>query len=124
MPFSNTSRSDKGSARDSRSSSRTRCLGVRSSLGEVVDFSRLGARVRTRSRPTIRKGQRFDLSLVVLGRKVSVGARATWIRKCAWRRWEIGLEFVSVGKEASRSFQDLARAEAINERVVPRRRAA
>jgi hypothetical protein len=111
-------------ARDARESTRRRCLGVRSSLGEIVDVSGSGARVRTRSRPTIREGQKFDLTLGVLGRRVSVGARATWIRKCAWRRWEIGLEFVSVGSDARRSFQDLARAEAINERVVPRRRAA
>lgn len=109
---------------ESRRIGRVRCQNVRSSLGEVLDISGTGLRVRSRSRPPIREGQNFDLSLHVLGRDLTVGAHAVWVRKCGWRRWEMGIAFSRLGKDARNSLRDLARATTINESILPKRRKA
>ncbi len=109
---------------EARQYGRIRCQNVRSSIGEVLDVSGSGLRVRSRVRPPVREGQRFDLSLHVLGRDITVGARSIWVRKRGWRRWEMGVSFQSVGKDARRSLRDLARAATINESILPKRRRA
>lgn len=109
---------------EARRTGRVRCRSVRCSIGDVLDLSGTGLRARTRGKPTVREGQRFDLSLHILGRTVTVGARVAWVRKAGWRRYEVGVNFENVGEAAKRSLRDLARVEAINKSILPGARKA
>jgi len=109
---------------EARRTGRVRCRNVRSSIGEVVEVSGSGLRIRSRTKPPVREHQQFELSLHVLGRDVTIGSRAIWVRKRGWRRWEMGVQFTRVTDDARRSLKDLVRASMINEAVLPGRRRA
>ena len=67
-----------------------------SSLGEVLDLSRVGARVTGPGRPPLKVGETMTLGLVAPEGTLRVPARVAWIRKPRFRHWEMGLEFVDV----------------------------
>ncbi|MBX3388664.1 MAG: DnaJ domain-containing protein [Phycisphaeraceae bacterium] len=75
-------------------------------LGSVVDLSIDGARVVTRSEPSVRAGHVFEIAIACDGARVFVLSRVAWTRKIDKDLWNIGLHFFDAD---SRTRTDLER---------------
>lgn len=75
-------------------------------LGSVVDLSTEGARVVTRTEPSVRAGHVFEIAVACDGERVFVLSRVAWTRKIDKDLWNIGLHFFDAD---SRTRTDLER---------------
>ncbi len=80
-----------------------------SSLGDVMDLSRVGARVGGRGRPPLRVGETVTLGLHAPEGMLRVPGRVVWIRRPRFRQWEMGLEFVDVDRRKQVAVERLAK---------------
>lgn len=81
-------------ADNKRRHGRVLCEGIRSSIGEVLDLSASGMRVRVNRIARWREGQVFQVSLLVGTEIVPVTVRITRIIRRWFRTPEAGLEFM------------------------------
>ncbi|QOJ00772.1 MAG: PilZ domain-containing protein [Phycisphaeraceae bacterium] len=82
-----------------RGQSRVRAEGLSCSLGEVVDLSRTGIRVRLAAAPPD-PDTPICITLEVGGETCCVTARMLWSRLAGFFRHEAGFTFVSPSREA------------------------
>src|SRR4051812_23125156 len=92
------------------------CQDIRSSLGEVLDLSAGGARVRTRKRPP---SEGADVKVVIssFAGDLHLTAKAVWVRAVTLGVWEIGLTFTGLTPDTLQSLTAVARASAHNEQL-------
>lgn len=83
-------------AANKRRHGRVLCEGIRSSIGEVLDISASGMRVKVNRIVKWREGQVFQVSLLVGTDIVPVTARITRLRRRWFRAPEAGLEFMEL----------------------------
>lgn len=90
-----SSTTEKGSAapKVTRTSKRFDTRLTDSVLGSVVDLSVDGARIVTRSEPSVRAGHVFEIAISCADMKVFVLSRVAWTRKVDKTLWNIGLHF-------------------------------
>jgi hypothetical protein len=88
---------------------RLKCDLLTCALGEVMDFSASGMKVRYRGRLQVERGQVVDMALHAAGSTQNVKARVVHIHKAGFRRHDLGLEFVEVTPEVSKGLLALAR---------------
>lgn len=79
-----------------RRQGRVRTVDVPCSLGEVVDISASGLRVRGRGRPPLTQGQTTTMTLLTPAGVLAVDVGVAWARKTGWRHFEMGLMFVNI----------------------------
>ncbi len=96
--------------RDARRHGRVRTESVACSLGEVVDISASGLRVRCQGKPPCRIGQRASIMINGFEGPFQVFARPVWIRKTGMWRYEIGLCFEDLDQTARLQLAGLVRA--------------
>ena len=84
-------------ARDRRSSPRFAMQSLRCNLGRVLDLGRDGMRIES-TRPL--SGQHMVTIPTNEGRFEAL-ADAAWSRRVGFRRYEVGLDFVTLGDEAA-----------------------
>ncbi len=90
---------------------RIRCNQVLCSLGEVLDLSAGGMRVRCVGSMGLREGDTVGLTLRASGSPVPLPCKVVWMRKSGWRAWEIGMVFEQpISPSARVSLNALARA--------------
>src|SRR5689334_18649223 len=87
----------------SRRSGRVRCRMTFCDLGEIVDLSAKGARVRARRRPRGQAGDLIGVTIQGLDGPIEVQARLAWVRRAGFFRHEFGLEFEGVTESATRA---------------------
>lgn len=92
---------------------RVRCADIRCSLGEVLDLSGSGIRVRSRARPA--QGTPIDLTIHALDGPVTVRCVPRQEARHGPSAWDIGLEFTELTPHVRRALVELARASAYNE---------
>lgn len=78
-------------------------------LGEVVDVSQSGLRVRAPHSSQSKVGDIVPLAVTSGNQRVSVAARVVWRRRVGLRGGEIGLEFVGASRAARAAIVQLAR---------------
>lgn len=113
MPYfrsSTSPRPSKPGERDARRHGRVRTDSVACSLGEVVDISASGLRVRCQGKPQCRIGQRTSITIDGSEGPFQVFARPVWIRKTGMWRHEVGVCFEDLDEAARLQLSDLARA--------------
>lgn len=88
------------------------------SLGDVVDLSAGGARVRLRGR-TPDLDERCVLHIHGLDQVIELEIRIRWCRRVGLLGREIGVEFVDVAPAARSALALLARTAAHNETIRP-----
>jgi DnaJ-domain-containing protein 1 len=76
-------------------------------LGSVVDLSTEGARIVTRTEPSVRAGHVFEIALSCEDVKVFVLARVAWTRKVDKTLWNIGLHFFDADSQAKADMERL-----------------
>ena len=99
-----------GFAESQRRSGRVRCRDLHCSLGEVLDLSAGGMRVRGRPDKALAVGVAVEVALLCSPFVVHLKARIVWVRKSGWRTQELGLMFLDLSAPSRRSLNDLARA--------------
>lgn len=96
------------SSADRRSKGRLGCDGLRTALGEVVDVSASGMRVRRQGRGGVTAGDTYSFVLENEGVACRVTCRVARVRRVGLFRHEIGLEFVELTEEVARRVAQLA----------------
>ncbi len=82
---------------------------VRCDVGEVLDLSGSGMRLRTASKPPIAEGQVARLNLKFAGKKANLQVQARWIKRCGLKQFEVGLKFVNVTPKVQAIIDSVAR---------------
>lgn len=82
---------------------------VRCPLGEVLDMSGAGMRLRLTRKPPVISGQVLLLELVCNGSKIAVKAQVRWWRRVSLRKYELGLKFVRLTRDAAETLETIAR---------------
>lgn len=117
IPF--TRFQEQGSLRDPRRRhGRVRCLDIDCNLGEILDVSASGMRVRTNQRPpTI--GTSLTTTLTGLDGPVEFSGVVVWTKRSGFFKFEVGIEFRELSAQMRTALARLARASAHNESMRP-----
>lgn len=78
-------------------------------LGEVLDLSGSGMRVRSTGKPQLKRGQVVALTLRAGDKQLRVTTQAVRLRRLGFRSWEIGLRFVELRPSVQAALKTLAR---------------
>jgi hypothetical protein len=92
-----------------RGAERYVAAGLRCAIGDVVDLSTQGVRVRYAQAPSVRVGDVFDMVIASDSQKVRVRARVAWIRRAGVRAGELGAKFEQVRPGVAAALVQLAR---------------
>ncbi len=92
-----------------RRGDRYQATNVRCMLGDVVDVSSTGLRVRGKGAPPAAAAQVIHLNVCTEGQKVNCAARIVWSRRVGFRSFEVGLEFVNTSRGARAAIVQFAR---------------
>lgn len=95
---------------DSRRHGRLKMEDLPCSLGEVVNISASGLRVRCEGTPPCYEGQRIVISIAGPEGPFRVAVRPVWIRKVGALRHEIGLAFEDLTETSRVNLIELVRA--------------
>lgn len=97
-------------ANSQRRYGRLLCQQITCSLGDVIDLSAGGMRIRAHGSMGLREGQTVGLTLQAGTQPVPLPCQVVWMRKSSWRTWEIGLMFQDLTPRARQSLSGIARA--------------
>ncbi len=92
-----------------RRTGRLRCNMLECTLGEVIDISAAGMRVRHKGSPRFAVGDVIALSLVFASAEVRLETRVVWMRRIGFRRHEIGFEFCGIDPQTRDGLIEIAR---------------
>lgn len=107
-------------ASNRRRMGRLLCDDLRSSLGEVVDLSATGMRVRVSGKPPQADVVAIPVTLVHHEETLTLMARVAWVQKDGWFKHAVGLEFVNLTDSQRTELAALARV-ARSRLVIDRR---
>lgn len=88
-------------------------------LGSVVDLSPDGARIVTRTEPTVRAGHVFEIAIACDGERVFMLSRVAWTRKIDKDLWNIGLHFFDSDARARMDLEKLLDRCAAGREMLP-----
>lgn len=91
---------------------RFRCNMLNSTLGEVLDISAAGLRVRHRGALRAGVGDCVPLTIALASSEIRVDVRIVWMRRTGFRRQEIGMEFINLDAASRSCLSDVARCAA------------
>jgi hypothetical protein len=83
-------------------------------LGDVLDLSATGMRVRSKGRVP-QEGQTLGVRIEGMIKPIDVRATVVWARKSGWRKMELGLRFEDVTQEIRSELAAIARTAPLNE---------
>lgn len=96
--------------KEQRRHGRVRTAAVVCTLGEVLDISASGIRIRCAGRPAIRAGQVVSMTIAGPEGPFSVAVRLIWIRKVGVFRHEVGACFEKLTETARSQLLALVRS--------------
>jgi len=89
---------------------RVKCKEISCSLGQVLDLSAGGMRIRSRGTMGLRVGESVGVTLrAESGFLIPVPSRVVWMTKSGWRNCELGLTFMELSNSARESLSGIAR---------------
>jgi hypothetical protein len=101
-------------ANELRRHGRVLCQEIACSIGDVLDLSASGMRVRTKFRLPI-NGEAFVVTVNSPDGPIAILCRLRWIKRAGIFAREAGLEFFEVGPKSRAILNELARRAAYNE---------
>jgi hypothetical protein len=102
-----------------RQHGRVRCASIHTSLGEVLDLSASGARIRRRRKLRNDAGSMVNLEIQGLDGSIRVLARVVWVRKLGLFRYEVGVIFEDINPQVRRALTAIARRAPANAVIGP-----
>ncbi|MFM9958029.1 MAG: PilZ domain-containing protein [Phycisphaerales bacterium] len=98
------------SGENARKAGRLRCELVTCDLGEVLDLSRSGMRVKLRKGVIVAHGHEVRIVISAPGSNIEVGAKVVWLkRRGLFSAGEAGIEFTGLNDDTTRAFAKLVR---------------
>lgn len=94
------------------------CAGLISNLGEVVDLSAGGCRVRCVHWRSLQAGSTLQVTLETEGSAVLLSARIARKFRRGLRRYDYGLEFINMTDQQRQMLAELSRTSSVK-RVIP-----
>ena len=79
---------------------RVRVAGVLASIGEVIDISASGMKLRSRTATGLRIGGLCTFSMATPEGVLAVDVLVMWTKRVGWRQSEIGVQFVNITEDA------------------------
>lgn len=110
---------DDQSPENLRRHGRVKCRDVECTIGEVLDLSASGLRVRAKGALALRQGDVFSMTIQTLDGPMLAPVQVAWVRRTGFRTHEIGITFRESGPALVRALANLARASANNEVISP-----
>lgn len=104
---------DDDSRLERRRYGRIRCELLECQVGKVVNLGMGGMRVDVKGKFRYQPGDVLEVKLAALERDVDLNVRVVWVQKTGVRRFAVGLEFVDVTPEITKSIQAIARDAAV-----------
>lgn len=68
---------------------------MRTPLGDLLDLSTTGMRVRADKRPRVKPGMTVPLWMLSGSQRLALQGRITRVRRTGWREWDVGVRFVN-----------------------------
>ncbi|MEX2217818.1 MAG: PilZ domain-containing protein [Phycisphaerales bacterium] len=99
---------------NARQHGRVRCHAIQSSLGEILDLSATGARIRRRKRLPQADGSTVNIEIQGLDGAVRVLGRVIWSRRLGFFKHEIGVVFEDISPEVRKALTTIARCAPAN----------
>ncbi|MFM9995191.1 MAG: PilZ domain-containing protein [Phycisphaerales bacterium] len=108
-------------ARDpnARRHGRVRAQTITCSLGDVMDISISGMKVRCGSKPDLKKGETAPVTINGLNGPFTVQAKFNWCKRAGLFKWVAGFEFAELTGPARTELLEIARIAAIGETLRP-----
>lgn len=97
------------SAKDARKHGRLACELLHCTLGEVLDISASGMRVKHRGRFSTAKGETITTTIQVGATKIPAKVKIAWVRRAGFWSHQIGLEFVEMTDESRKVITQIGR---------------
>jgi hypothetical protein len=91
-----------------------RCESIYCSLGEIVDLSAAGARIRRKRRLGTDRRSMVNIEIDGLDGTIRVLARVVWTRRLGFFRHELGVLFEDVSPAVRRALVQIARRSPAN----------
>ena len=92
-----------------RRSSRHQASELRCDLGDVIDLSTFGMRIRCKGKPPVQVGEAGTVEITAEDGAVKIPFETVWVRRTGFRKHEIGLKFVKIGARVAEILESLAR---------------
>lgn len=92
-----------------RTAERYRAQGLSCMLGDVMDLSTSGVRVKCHQLPSVTKGDTVSLAIRSESQSVRVSARVVWMKRAGLRGAYLGLQFVNVRPGIAAALEQLGR---------------
>ncbi|MDX2118144.1 MAG: PilZ domain-containing protein [Planctomycetota bacterium] len=110
--------SPKSQGPNARKFGRVLMQGVTCSLGEVLDLSASGMRVRTPGKPELPCHHQADITLTCVDGEVVVRVESIWERRTGWSKHEIGVRFLELTDQQRSMIGRTGRTCASNETIA------
>lgn len=81
-------------------------------LGDVVDLSASGMRVRRKAKKAPNDDEVMELTLTHLEGELPLKARVVWTKKSGFRKFDMGMEFVEMNEQAQSELNQIIRVSA------------
>lgn len=78
-----------------RADERINATGVSCHLGQVLDISAGGMRVRTEGTPGVAKGEQCNFGVRSSRHQVSVRGQVMWMKRVGWKNYELGVRWLN-----------------------------
>ena len=109
---------DRDQVDDSRRQGRLKCELLRCSIGDVIDLSASGMRVRAWGIRGLKANEHCDIRIRCIGRMAFVvRGEIVWVKRHGFMKYEAGVHFVDVTPEQQEKLTEAARISA-NARVM------
>lgn len=109
MGFWFTKRAAEDQGRRARAAERFTAAGLSCALGDVLDLSATGVRLRSSGKVKVDLGDLLTITVASESQSVKVQAQVMWMRRRGLGRQEVGLKFVNVRRGVATALVQLAR---------------
>ncbi len=103
---------------NARRCGRVRCQWTHCNLGEVLDISATGIRIKCKRRPAAENGARISINIEGIDGAFDVSGRIVWRKKVGMFRWEVGIELDEPSLEARKGLSLIARSALTNDSMA------
>ena len=102
------SKGSTGSGVENRRAKRHQTNMLSCELGDVMDISKTGMRVKCDGKPPVRVGQVLQMKLESSGQRLGVTTQVVWVKRKGLRTYQMGLQFAKVTRSLAAALESLA----------------
>ncbi len=105
--------------KNARKHGRVRSQTITCSLGEVIDISASGMKVRMANKPAFKPQEEVSVTVNGVNNPFEIKAKFAWSRRNSLFKWTVGFQFGTLSDEVRKELLEIARIAAIGEKLRP-----